>query len=256
MDRLLGKVAVITGAAGGIGRAIATMMAREGATVVIGDIKDAEGEAAAATIVAAGGQARYQHCDVVRESDCEQLLRGTAAHSGRVDVLVNNVGWFPRATLTETSSELWDAILNVNLRSAFYCCKHAVPLMQQAGGGSIISIGSPNSTQAQPNLIAYGAAKGALINLTRTLAAAYARDRIRFNVVSPGWVLTETEIRTQREEEGRSLADLERIGGRLRLGRFQTGDDCAAACVYLASDESSQVTGTFLSADAGASVLR
>jgi NAD(P)-dependent dehydrogenase (short-subunit alcohol dehydrogenase family) len=253
-NRLEHKIAVITGAAGGIGRGIAAMMAREGAAVVIGDVKDAQGEATAAALREAGGRAVFQHCDVTSEDDCAALMQRAAAEFGGLTTLVNNVGWFPRATLEETSVELWNQVMNVNLRSAFLCAKHAVPLLKRAGGGSVISIGSPNSIQAIPTLVAYGAAKGALINLTTTLANAYSPDRIRFNVVSPGWVLTETEIETQKKE-GRSPEDMERIGKTLRLGRYQTPEDTAYACVYLASDESSQVTGMFFSVDAGATTL-
>lgn len=254
MNRLAGKVAVITGAAGGIGAVIAGMFAREGAAVVIGDIKDEQGEKVAANIRAAGGQALYRHCDVVQEEDCAALLNAAVATYGKLNVLVNNVGWFPRAALQDTTVDFWNAVLNVNLRSAFLCSKHAVPLMQQAGGGSVISIGSPNSIQAIPTLVAYGVAKGGLINLTKTLAAAYSKDQIRFNMVSPGWVLTETEIETQTKE-GRTPEDMERIGKSLRFGRYQTGEDAGHACVYLASDESSQVTGMFMSVDAGSTTL-
>lgn len=254
MNRLLNKVAVITGAAGGIGRGIAAMMAREGAAVIIGDIKDAQGEAAAAELRAAGGRVVFQHCDVTSENDCAALMQRAVTEFGSLNVLVNNAGWFPRATLEDTTVDFWNEVLNVNLRSAFLCAKHAVPFMQKAGGGSVISIGSPNSIQAIPTLVAYGVAKGGLINLTTTLANAYSPDRIRFNVVSPGWVLTETEITTQLNE-GRTPADMQRIGPTLRLGRYQTPDDTAYACVYLASDESTQVTGMFFSVDAGATTL-
>jgi len=253
-NRLDNKVAVVTGAAGGIGKGIAAMLAREGAAVVIGDIKDEQGEATAAELRAAGGRVVYQRCDVTSEDDCAALMQRAAAEFGLLNVLVNNAGWFPRATLADTTVDFWNQVLNVNLRSAFLCAKHAVPFMQQAGGGSVTSIGSPNSIQALPTLVAYGVAKGGLINLTTTLACAFAPDRIRFNVVSPGWVLTDTEIATQTSE-GRTSEDMERIGKTLRLGRYQTPEDTAYACVYLASDESAQVTGMFFSVDAGATTL-
>jgi NAD(P)-dependent dehydrogenase (short-subunit alcohol dehydrogenase family) len=253
-NRLAGKVAVITGAAGGIGRGIAEIYATEGAAVMIGDIKDAEGEAVAQALRDAGAHAAYRRCDVTSEEDCAALMRAAVEDFGGLDILINNVGWFPRATLEETSSALWDQIINVNLRSAFFCCKHAVPLMRQRGGGSIINIGSPNSKIALPNLVAYGAAKGGLVNLTVTLAQALAKDRIRVNLISPGWVLTDTEIATQ-QREGRTDADMVALGQRLRLGRYQTPQDAAWACVYLGSDESTQVTGQFTSVDAGATTL-
>ncbi len=252
--RLQNKTIVITGAAGGIGAGCARMLAAEGANVIIGDIKDATGEATAAEIRAAGGTALYRHCDVTQETDCEGLMQHAVEHFGALNGLVNNVGWFPRATLEDTTAELWDAIINVNLRSAFFCCKHAFPRMRAAGGGSCVNIGSPNSKQATPTLVAYGAAKGALVNLTVTLAGAYAKDNIRVNLVSPGWVLTETEIETQKKE-GKSLDDMARIGRELRFGRYQTPQDTGHALVYLLSDESAVVTGMFLSVDGGATTL-
>ncbi len=196
-DRVEGKVAVVTGAARGIGRGCAEMLAREGARVVIGDMRDADGEAVAAAIRAAGGDALFQRTDVVEEGQCAALVDAAVRAFGRLDILVNNVGWFPRATLEETTTALWEQVLNVNLRGAFYCCKHAVPHLRAAGGGSIVNIGSINGIQGLPNVVAYAAAKGGLLALTRTLAGAYASDRIRVNYVIPGWVLSEGELALQ-----------------------------------------------------------
>src|SRR5205807_4039276 len=135
-----------------------------------------------------------------------------------------NVGWFPRATLEETTTEFWDQVLNVNLRGAFYCCKHAVPLMRAGKGGSIVNIGSLNGIQGLPNLVAYAAAKGGLLSMTRTLAGALAADRIRVNYIIPGWIATEGELKIQKGE-GRGIDDLEKAGKRLPLGRMQTVED-------------------------------
>ncbi len=171
--RVKDKVVIVTGAAQGIGFGIAEMLAQEGAHVVIADKQADRGEAAANRIRTAGGDAFFQLTDVTSEGDCAALVRTTIERLGRLDGLVNNVGWFPRATLEETTTEFWEAVMNVNVRSAFYCCKHAIPAMQKSGGGSIVNIGSIHGLQASANLIAYGAAKGALLNLTRTLAGAY-----------------------------------------------------------------------------------
>jgi NAD(P)-dependent dehydrogenase (short-subunit alcohol dehydrogenase family) len=173
---------------------------------------------------------------------------------GRLDGLVNNVGWFPRATLEDTTAELWHQVLDVNLSGAFYCCKHAVGHLRAQGGGSIINMGSINGIQGLPALLAYSAAKGGLLSMTRTLAGALARDRIRVNYVVPGWILTETEIAVQRAL-GRDEDALRRLGEHLPLGRFQTAEDVAGAVLYLLSDESSQVTGAVLNVDAGVSML-
>lgn len=251
--RVAGKVIVVTGAARGIGRGCAEMLAAEGARVVIGDVLD-EGEAAASAIRAAGGEAIFQRADVVDEDQCAALMQAAVQRYGRLDGLLNNAGWFPRATLEETTTELWEAVLNVNLRGAFYCCKHAVPLLRAAGAGSIVNVGSINGIQALPNLVAYSAAKGGLLALTRTLAGALAGDRIRVNYVIPGWVLSEGERELQRIR-GLSEDELARAGAALPLGRHQTPRDSAYAAVYLLSDESAQVTGTIMHVDAGASTL-
>jgi NAD(P)-dependent dehydrogenase (short-subunit alcohol dehydrogenase family) len=182
------------------------------------------------------------------------LIQTARETYGRIDVLVNNVGWFPRATLEETTTELWEQVLQINLRSAFYCCKYAIPAMRASGGGSIINIGSINGIQGLPNLFAYSAAKGGLLALTRTLAGVYAADHIRVNYIIPGWVLSEGELALQHSR-GVSDADLQKAGQALRLGRHQTPEDVAYAVVYLASDESTQLTGTVLNVDAGAATL-
>lgn len=252
--RLAGKVAVVTGGAQGIGRGCAEMLAREGARIVIGDIQADAGTAAADAIRRAGGVAVFYQTDVVREDQCAALLESAVTTFGRLDVLVNNVGWFPRATLEETTTELWEQVLTVNLRSAFYCCKYAVPHLGAGGGGSIINMGSTNGIQGLPNLVAYSAAKGGLLSLTRTLAGAYARERIRVNYVIPGWILTESEIALQKSR-GVSDDELRRGGQALPLGRHQTVEDVAYAVLYLASDESAQVTGTVLHVDAGMAAL-
>jgi NAD(P)-dependent dehydrogenase (short-subunit alcohol dehydrogenase family) len=252
--RLSNKVVVVTGAAQGIGRGCAEVLAREGASVAIGDIQSEEGEQAAASIRAAGGRASFLRTDVVREEDCAALIDHAVRTFGALHGLVNNAGWFPRAELEETTTELWDRVLAVNLRGAFFCCKYAVPHLGAAGGGSIVNVGSINGIQGLPNLVAYASAKGGLLALTRTLAGAYAADRIRANYVIPGWVLTEGELALQRSR-GVGEEDLQRAGAGLPLGRHQTPEDTAYAVVYLISDESSQVTGTVLHVDAGATSL-
>lgn len=252
--RMQGKVVVVTGAAQGIGRGCAEMLAREGARVVIGDLQAEAGEAVAAAIRATGGDATFRRTDVVSEDECAALMKTAAATYGRLDGLVNNAGWYPRATLEETTTELWERILQVNLRSAFYCCKHAVPHMRRAGAGSIANIGSLNGIQGLPNLVAYASAKGGLLALTRTLAGALAADRIRVNYIIPGWVLSEGE-RALHRSRGVDEAELVAAGARLPLGRHQTPEDTAYAVIYLLSDESSQVTGTILNVDAGGSTL-
>jgi len=252
--RLRDKVVIVTGAAQGIGRGCAEMMAREGASVVVADINVDAGTEAVTAIQAAGGDATFCRVDVLYEDQCAGLVETAVTTYGRLDGLVNNVGRFPRATLEETTGEFWDSVLALNLRSAFYCCKHAVPHLRAAGGGSIVNMGSVHGIQGHPNLVAYSAAKGGLLALTRTLAGALAVDRIRVNYVIPGWILTDTELSVQRSQ-GVTEEALLRTGETLPLGRHQTPNDVAYAVVYLISNESTQVTGAVLNTDAGVSVL-
>ena len=253
-NRLQNKVILITGAAQGIGFACARQAASEGASLILADIQQERGEKAATTIRNEGHRAQFHPVDLREESQVAALIDHTLRTHERLDGLVNNAGWFPRATLEQTTTQLWEEVLNVNLRSAFYCCKYAVPKMREARAGSIVNMGSICGIQSLPNLVAYGVAKGGLLTLTRTLAGALAPHRIRVNYVIPGWVFTEGELAIQRGE-GRTEDDLRQAGEKLAFGRAQSPEETAYAVVYLLSDESVQVTGTTMHLDAGASTL-
>ena len=260
-NRVQDKVVIVTGGAQGIGYGCAELLAREGAKVVIGDVNAQTGAAAAEKIRAAGGQVYFHQFDVLAEEQCAGLIDVAVREYGRLDVLVNNVGYPSRATLDETNAEVWDLYMNLNVRGAFFCSKHAIPAMKANNkpdaapiGGSIVNIGSIHGIQAATNLIAYGAAKGALLTLTRTLAGQFARDHIRANYIIPGWVLSEGEL-ALHADSGTTEAQLLERGKSLTFGRHQTPKDTAYAVVYLASDESSQVTGTIMHIDAGNSTL-
>jgi NAD(P)-dependent dehydrogenase (short-subunit alcohol dehydrogenase family) len=248
MGRVDGKVVIVTGGATGIGRGISGVLAREGASVVVANRSVARGEECVAALRAAGGEALFVPTDVADEESVRGLVAAAAGRYGGVDALVNNAGIFPRARLEETTSELWDEIMAVNLKGAFYCCKHAVPEMRKRGGGSIVNIGSANAYVGLPHLFAYSVAKGGLITMTRNLAAALAGDNIRSNFVNPGWVITETEIEIQAQE-GHDRAWLEAAGRAMPLGRHQVPEDAGYACLYLISDEASQVNGDCLNVD-------
>jgi NAD(P)-dependent dehydrogenase (short-subunit alcohol dehydrogenase family) len=251
--RLAGKVAIVTGAGSGIGRGIAEALAREGAAVVVANRRAEAGEETVRRIVAAGGRATFHQTDVTQEADCAGTIRFAVETYGRLDVLVNNAGIFPRATLEQTTEELWDRIFATNLRGAFFLCKHAVPEMRRAGGGSIVNLGSTNAYCGIPALFAYSCSKGGLLTLTRNLARALAPDRIRVNFLNPGWVISEGEIAVQAQE-GHDAAWIEEMGRQQPLGRTQLPEDAGMAAVFLASDESSQVTGIELNCDAGRSM--
>jgi NAD(P)-dependent dehydrogenase (short-subunit alcohol dehydrogenase family) len=242
MGRVEGKVVIVTGGATGIGRGISEVLAREGARVVIANRNAERGEEAARAVREAGGQASFVPTDVTREEDCRGLVAAAVREYGRLDGLVNNAGIFPRATLEETTSELWDQIFAVNLKGAFFCSKHAVPELRKAGGGCIVNVGSANAYVGGANLFAYSVSKGGMITMTRNLANALAKDRIRVNFLNPGWVITEMEIEIQAGE-GHDEKWIEEVGRRMPLGRHQVPEDAAYAVLYLVSDEASQVSG-------------
>jgi NAD(P)-dependent dehydrogenase (short-subunit alcohol dehydrogenase family) len=248
--RVLDKVAIVTGAGTGIGRGIALLLAREGARVVVANRKPETGEETVGQIRTEGGTALFHRTDITNEENCRALVATTVKEYGRLDILVNNAGIFPRSTLDETTEELWDRIMDVNLKGVFFTSKYAVPEMRKAGGGSIVNIGSVNGYVGGANLFAYSTSKGGLLTLTRNLASALAKDRIRVNYLNPGWVISEEEIRIQALE-GHDEAWIEEAGKRMPLGRHQTPMDTAYCALYLASDESSQVTGNALNVDGG-----
>jgi NAD(P)-dependent dehydrogenase (short-subunit alcohol dehydrogenase family) len=247
-------VAIVTGGGTGIGRACAELLACEGAKVVIASRSAATGEETVRRIVEAGGEGTFVETDVSREADCVRLIDRTAEMHGRLDVLVNNAAIYPRATLEETTLDLWHKILATNLDGPFVLCREAVPRMIRGGGGSIINMGSFNGLAGTANLTAYSVAKGGLLTLTRNVAAAYSQEGIRVNYVIPGWVLTENE-RVIQALEGHDAAWLDAQAGNQPSRRFSRPEDAAYAVLYLASDESAHVSGTILNTDGGASML-
>lgn len=244
---LMDKVVIVTGAAHGIGRGIAEAVAAAGAKVVIADVDEAAGQKTVAALAAQGAEALFAGGDLTDESTCRVLVEKTIAAFGRLDGLVNNIGVFPRATLEETTGEFFDHVMSVNLKPALFCCKHAIPFLK-ADGGSIVNIGSGNAYAGSPNLLAYSMSKGALLTMTRNLARAYARNRIRANLLSPGWVLTEKEMEVLALD-GKDIAHLQEKAQSRILGRFQTPEDAGQAAVFLLSDAASQVTSQVINLD-------
>ena len=251
--RLNGKVAVVTGSTSGIGAGIVTAFAAEGAKVVVSGRRKEHGEEVVAAARDAGCEAVFHPTDVLKPEDCEAVCRRAADEFGGLDILVNNAGIFPRATLEESDAELWDQIFDINVRAPFLCSRAAVPLMRKRGGGSIINIGSGNAFGFHPPLFAYCTSKSALHAMTMRLASILAKDRIRVNWVTVGWVLTEKEFEVQAGE-GHDREWLKQREADLPMGEYNRVEDVTAACIYLAGDASSRVTGSDLAASAGMGV--
>ena len=245
MPRLEGRVAVVTGAAKGMGEGIARVFAAEGARIVIGDVDDASGRAVAASLAGAGTPALFVHADVRREAECRALIDRAAGKFGRIDVLVNNAGINTRGNIEETSAEDWDDVFAINVRGPFLCAQQAVKHMKAGKGGSIVNIGSVNAYIGQPNLAAYAASKGALMTFTRNSASYLGRYRIRVNQINPGWTLTPSE-HAVKLKEGKGEDWLEAAVATRPFGRLLAPRDIALAALYLASDESECVTGSVL----------
>ena len=252
--RLAGKTAIITGAANGVrgetmgfGGAAAWLFVREGAKVVLGDIDDGAGLKTAAQIRENGGNALFVHLDVTRDQDWGCAVHKTLSSFGRLDVLVNNAGIPGTDNMEQSTVETWDTHMAVNAKGVFLGAKHAVPEMRRAGGGSIVNISSFYGIVGSPGSPSYSASKGAVRIFTKSAAIQYARDGIRVNSIHPGPCLTPMG-------SGVLSADPERRDSMLAqipAGRFGTADDIAYAILYLASDESSFVTGAELVIDGG-----
>ena len=247
MGRLDGRVALISGAAKGQGAAEARLFAREGASVVLSDILDAEGEKVAEEIRAIGGSGLYIHLDATREVEWHEAVQRTVASYGKLDILINNAGIVIRSGIEETSEADWDRVMAVNAKSAFLGTKHAIPAMRQAGGGAIVNVSSTGGLAASATLGApYSASKAAVHLLTKTTALQHAKDNIRCNSVHPGPIATEMlEAITSNPE---LLAEYRR---RIPLGRLGEAGEVAAAVLFLASDDASFITGTELVIDGG-----
>lgn len=248
--RLAGKSAIVTGGAGGIGRATSLAFAAEGARVAVVDLQQEAAEAVAAEIRAAGGDAIAFGADVSAEADVERVVAATVEAFGGIDVSFNNAGIIRRTTAVETTVEEWDRVFGVNVRGVFLMCKHVVPVMAAAGAGSIINTGSGWGLKGGGQAISYCASKGAVVNMTRALAIDHGPQGIRVNSINPGDVNTgmlRDEARQLGQETGSFLAE----AADRPLRRMGEPSEIAAAVVWLASDESSYVTGTALVADGG-----
>jgi NAD(P)-dependent dehydrogenase (short-subunit alcohol dehydrogenase family) len=247
--RLENKVAVITGAGSGIGRESALLFAREGARVVVADVNEDAGNAVVKELRSAGGEAVYVHADVSKSADAETMVRTAEESFGRLDVLFNNAGISHARDddAVTTEEEVWDLTMNINLKGVFLGCKHGIPALRRAGGGSIINTASFVALlgAATPQL-AYTASKGGVLAMTRELAVIHARENIRVNALCPGPLRTELLMKYLDTEEKR-----QRRLVHIPMGRFGEASEIARAALFLASDESSFTTGATFLVDGG-----
>ena len=248
---LAGRVAIVTGGNSGIGFGIAEGLAEAGTTLVIVGRRGAANADAVKTLEAHGGRAFAIEADIAQEADCTRLIAETAERAGRIDILVNNAGIAIRKQPQDYTAAEWRQVIDVNLSSAFYCAHAAYPHMSRAGGGKIINIGSMMSIFGMPFAVAYGASKGGLVQMTKGLATAWAKDNIQSNALLPGWIDTPF-TRTAREQ----VAGLnERVLARTPAGRWGTPADFAGPAVFLASNASNFVNGASIVIDGGYSSM-
>ena len=244
--RLEGKVALISGGARGMGAAEARIFAAEGASVVIGDILEEEGNRVEAEIAESGGEAVFVTLDVTSEADWQAAVDTAVERFGKLDILVNNAGIWDRGKVEEQSSESWDRVMNVNSKGVFLGTKAAIPAMREAGGGSIVNISSVAGLVGSAGSTAYNASKGAVRLLTKGTAIQYAAEGIRCNSVHPGPIETQMLAEVYPDDDMRE----ERLTA-IPLGRLGQMEDVANGVLFLASDEASYMTGSELVIDGG-----
>ncbi len=252
MNRLPGKVAVITGAGAGIGRATAELFAEEGAAVVIAERDESTGRDAAQRIKKAGGRALFVQTDVADESSAARMATEAVTAFGAIHILVNNAAIFILRGIDATPEE-WRPMLDVNVMGPALVAKHVVPAIRQAGGGSIVNLASISSFIAQPNFVTYNTTKAAILGMTRCMAMDLAPDNIRVNSVCPGVVWTQI-VERQAKAMGldRAAADVHpQWAGAQLIQRCAEPREIAQAILFLASDEASFITGSHLMADGG-----
>jgi 2-dehydro-3-deoxy-D-gluconate 5-dehydrogenase len=247
---LTGRVAIVTGGNGGIGLGMARGLAQAGAAVVLAGRNTDKSTGAVKELEALGAKAAMVKVDVTSEASCREMVRTTVDRFGRLDILVNNAGTNIRKQPQEYTLDEYRAVLDTNLTSAFACSQAAYPHMVRAGGGKIINIGSMMSIFGASFTAPYAASKGGIVQLSRALATAWAKDNIQVNAVLPGWI--DTDLTRQARQQVAGLH--ERVLARTPAGRWGTPDDHAGIAVFLASPASDFVTGTAIPVDGGYSV--
>jgi NAD(P)-dependent dehydrogenase (short-subunit alcohol dehydrogenase family) len=251
MDRLKGKVAVVTGSSIGIGAATAKLFGREGARVVVhGNTNIASGEAVVKAIEQDGGEAIFVQADMAKESDCKRLIDTAVNTYGKLDILVNNAAICPNIPMTEMTEEEFDHTMAINVKGVFFCCKYAIPYMIQNGGGSIVTVSSRAAFIPTDCSSVYCASKGAAQSFTHAIAHEYAKDGIRANTILPSNIWTDMARKWVSEHED-PAATAEHFDKSQPIGRAGTPEEAAHAILWLASDDASFITSTPLLVDGG-----
>jgi 2-dehydro-3-deoxy-D-gluconate 5-dehydrogenase len=251
MFDLKGKVAIVTGGNGGIGLGMARGLARAGARIVIAARNEDKSNAAVSALQALGSDAFFLHLDVTDEESVKHMVEEAANRCGRIDILVNNAGMSIRKPVQDLLLDEWRQVLDTNLTGAFLCARRVYPHMKRTGGGKVINIGSMLSIFGASFAPAYGASKGGILQLTKSMAVAWATDNIQVNAVLPGWI--DTELTRQARQNISGLHD--RVIGRTPAGKWGSIDDLAGVAVFLASSASDFVTGAAIPVDGGYSAL-
>jgi meso-butanediol dehydrogenase / (S,S)-butanediol dehydrogenase / diacetyl reductase len=251
--KLSGKVAIVTGAAAGIGAASAELFAQEGAAVVVTDIDAAGAERSASTIQRQGGKAVALAGDVSRSADAQRVIDAAIASFGHIDILFNNAGLVPVGRVDATTEEQWDTAMAVNVKSIYLFSHAVVPRFQQQGGGVILNTASATALRAVPDRACYTATKAAVVGLTKAMALDYVRENIRVNCLCPGTVDTPS-LGKRIAAFDDPVAARERFIARQPMGRFGTSEEIAAAALYLVSPDSAFITGAAFAIDGGFSI--
>lgn len=252
--RLLGKVAIVTGAGKGIGQATAILFAREGARVVLANQTEASASQTLRAIRDQGGEAMVVEVDVSDHGQVVRLMDETQRSYGRLDILVNNAGVYYQGTALDVLDEHWDRVLAVNLTGAFYCSKEAIPLMRDSGGGTIVNVASEAGLVVIPGQVAYNVSKSGLIMLTKSMAVDHARDNIRVNCVCPGTTYTPL-VEAALARSGDPVAARRQLESSRPADRLGEPQEIAEGILYLASDASPYATGAVLSIDGGRTAI-
>ncbi len=244
------RVALVTGGNGGIGLGMAKGLAEAGATVVIAGRNKTKAAAALAELKATGAQAEFVELDVLQETSCHQAIDQAAQKFGRLDILINNAGTSVRKPPEQLTAADWHLVMNTNLTSAFFCSQAAYPHMKRAGGGKIINIGSMMSVFGASYASPYASSKGAIVQMAKSFAVAWAKDNIQVNTILPGWINTDLTRKAREQVEG--LHD--KVLARTPAQRWGEPGDFAGVAVFLAAPASDFITGASIAVDGGYSV--